>query len=179
MLTRTGAYLFEQRRANRLTRSQLAAAIGYTNIAKGANRIVRLERDGHAADGLLEKIVQALALDHQHVQELINEDRRRFEDDWERGASEAVEPQLRVRVILAIWCGESLPENLSREEAVAFARTRAMDRKLTYVLVWSRKEEVWCYPEGITRVRTMAVGEVAGPFTRLRGHGGKQGFTFG
>src|ERR1700676_1104867 len=124
MLTHTGAYLSEQRRANRLTRSQLAAAIGYTNIGKGANRIVRLERDGDAAHGLLEKIVHVLGLDHQHVQELINEDRRRFEDAWERWASEPVEPQLRVRVIPAIWCGERLPENLSREEAVAVARTR-------------------------------------------------------
>jgi hypothetical protein len=179
MFTSTGAYISEQRRANRLTRAQLAAAIGYTNIAKGADRIVRLERDGHAADGLLEKIVQALGLDRQHVQELINEDRCRFEDAWERWASEPVEPQLRVRVIPAVWCGERLPENLSREEAVAFARTRAMDRKLTYLLVWSRKEEVWCYPEGITRVRTMAVGDVAGPFTRLRGHGDRHGFVFG
>jgi hypothetical protein len=178
MLIRTGAFLYEQRRTHHLTRSQLAAALGYANLGKGANRIVRLERDGIAVHGLLEKIVHVLGLDHQHVKELINEDRRRFEHDWEHWASEPVEPQLRVRVIPAIWCGERLPENLSKEDAVEFARTRAMERRLTYVLVWSRKDEVWCYPDGNTHVRTMAVGEVAGPFTRLRGHGGRQGFVF-
>jgi hypothetical protein len=47
-----------------------------------------------------------------------------------------------------------------------------------YVLVWSRKEEVWRYPEGSTRVVTMKVGEAAGPFTRLRGRGNR-GFIFG
>jgi len=55
MLTRTGAYLFDQRQAKHLTRGQLAAALGYTNIAKGVSRIVHLERDGEAvaadADG--------------------------------------------------------------------------------------------------------------------------------
>jgi hypothetical protein len=45
-------------------------------------------------------------------------------------------------------------------------------------LVWSRKEEIWRYPEGTTFVKTMDVGEAAGPFTRLRGRGNR-GFIFG
>jgi hypothetical protein len=108
----------------------------------------------------------------------VDDDRRRFEEDWNRWASEPVEPQLRFRPFAGLWCGESLPEHLSREQAVEFARTRAMERRLIYVLVWSRKEEVWCYPEGATRVETMNVGEVAGPFTQLRGRGNR-GFIFG
>ena len=108
MLTRTGAYLCEQRRAHRLTRGQLAAALGCTNIAKGANRIVHLERDGMAIDGLLDKVVHVLGLDQQHVQELFHEDRRRFEEDWQRWASEPIEPQLRFRPFAGLWCGESL-----------------------------------------------------------------------
>ena len=44
--------------------------------------------------------------------------------------------------------------------------------------VWSRKEEVWCYSEGATFVKTMDVGEAAGPFTRLRGRGNR-GFIVG
>lgn len=57
----------------------------------------------------------------------------------------------------AIWGGESLPEHLSRDEAIAFASRRAVERHFTYVLMWSRKEEIWCYPEGNTRVVTMEV----------------------
>src|SRR5579863_10253811 len=109
MLTSTGAHIFEQRRAKHLNTHQLAAALGYSNLVKGARRILALERDGTSVPGLLEKVVHALGLDHQHVQELINEDRRRFEDDWEHWASEPVQPKLRFRPFAGLWCGESLP----------------------------------------------------------------------
>jgi hypothetical protein len=178
MLTRTGAYLSEQRQAKHLTRGQLAAALGYTNIGKGANRIVHLERDGIAVGGLVEKIVHELGLDHQHVQELINEDRRRFEEEWNRWASEPVEPELRRRLMAAVWGRAQMPKGLSREEAIEFAKTRAVAERLTYVLVWSRKEEIWCGPEGGILAKAMEVGEAAGPFTRLLGDRNR-GFIFG
>jgi hypothetical protein len=78
----------------------------------------------------------------------------------------------------AIWGRAQMPKALSRAEAVEFAKARAVEARMTYVLVWSRKEEIWCYPEGTTRVATMKVGEAAGPFTRLRGRGNR-GFIFG
>jgi hypothetical protein len=65
-------------------------------------------------------------------------------------------------------------ENPSRRLAFA-ARADYGNR---YVLVWSRKEEIWCYPDGSSGVVTMKVGEAAGPFTRLRGRGNR-GFIFG
>ena len=40
MPTRTGAYLAEQRRIQHLSPQRLAALLGYTNLAKGANRIL-------------------------------------------------------------------------------------------------------------------------------------------
>ena len=67
MPTRTGAYLAEQRRTKQFSPQRLAAAVGYTNLAKGANRILALERDGKAVGGLLEKIVNALGLDREYV----------------------------------------------------------------------------------------------------------------
>jgi hypothetical protein len=41
--TRTGAYLSEQRHARHLNTHQLAAALGYTNLVKGARRILALD----------------------------------------------------------------------------------------------------------------------------------------
>jgi hypothetical protein len=38
-----------------------------------------------------------------------------------------------------------MPKDLSQEEAVEFAKARAVEARMTYVLVWSRKEEIWCY----------------------------------
>jgi hypothetical protein len=37
-----------------------------------------------------------------------------------------------------------MPKDPSREEAVEFAKTRTVEERLTHVLVWSRKEEIWC-----------------------------------
>ena len=48
MPTRTGAYLAEQRRTQHLSPQRLAAALGYTNLAKGARRILALERDAQS-----------------------------------------------------------------------------------------------------------------------------------
>jgi hypothetical protein len=176
--TRLGAYVVEQRRAKHLSPHQLAAAVGYQNVAKGANRILALERDGTTVDGLLDNVIDALGLDAAEVQALIIADHQQFEADWRAWASEPVNPQLRFRPIPAIWCRARLPEDLSRDEAVEFGREQAMVREFTYVVVWTRAEEIWCYPNGSTRVQTMNVGEVAGPVTRLRGRGGRS-FTFG
>ena len=178
MPTRTGAYLAEQRRTKQFSPQRLAAAVGYTNLGKGANRILALERDGKAVGGLLEKIVNALGLDPEYVRTLVAEDRRVFEENWQRWVTEPVEPELRRRLIPAVWGRTQMPKDLSREEAVEFAKARAVDERLIYVLVWSRMEEIWCYPEGTTLVRMMEVGEAAGPFTRLRGRGNR-GFIFG
>ncbi len=179
MRTRTGAYLAEQRQAKHLNPQQLAAAVGYTNLAKGGNRILALERDGDPVDGLLDKVIDVLGLDRRHVQALVADDRRRFEDEWNRWASEPVQPTLRFRAMPAIWCGERLPEPVSRDDAIAFARARAMETHRIYMLVWSRKEEILCRPDGRTSARTIDVGEMPGPCTTLRGRGGKQGFFFG
>ena len=80
MLTRTGAFLAEQRRTKQLSPQRLAAALGYTNLAKGANRILAVERDGNAVDGLLDNIINVLGLDHDQVYALgrhINPKRKR------------------------------------------------------------------------------------------------------
>ena len=178
MPTRTGAYLAEQRRTQHLSPQRLAAALGYTNLAKGARRILALERDGNAVDGLLDNIINVLGLEHDHVHALVAEDRRLFEEAWQHWAGEPVEPELRRRLMAAIWGRAQMPKGLSREEAVAFAKTRAVKSRLTYMLVRSPKEEIWCYPDGSSGVVTMKVGEAAGPFTRLRGRGNR-GCIFG
>src|ERR1700680_4286788 len=145
MPTRTGAYLAEQRRTQHLSPQRLAAALGYTNLTKGARRILVLERDGHVIDGLLDHIIIVLGLDHDLVHALVAEDRRLFEEAWQHWAGEPVEPELRRRLMAAIWGRAQMPKGLSREEAVAFAKTRAVKSRLTYMLVRSRQEGIWRY----------------------------------
>jgi hypothetical protein len=177
-MTRARDYLAGQRRARHLSPHQLAAAVGYTNLAKGANRILAMEREGAAVGPLLDKVIRVLEVDREYVRALVADDRRVFEDAWQQWVDERVEPQLRFRPIAAVWCGAPLPTELSRDEAVQFATRAAVGRGFTYVLVWSRKEEIWCYPNGATFVKIMNPGEAAGPFSRLRGRG-QRGFILG
>jgi hypothetical protein len=177
VLTRTGAYLAAQRRAQHLNSHELAAALGYANVVKGARRVLDLERDGVTIPGLLDKIISTLGLDGEVVRALVEADRRDFQDAWNRWVNEPVQPELRRRLIPAIWGRVEMPKGLSREEAVEFAKSRAVEERLTYVLIPSRREEIWRYPSGRIYVRPMTVGDVQGGVTRLRG--GERGFTFG
>jgi hypothetical protein len=176
MWNRTGQYLAAERQARHLTLGQLARAIGYTHVSKGAQRILALERENVTVPGLIDRMIQALGLNPVYVQSLVEEDRRAFAEEWERWASEPVEPELRFRPFAGLWCGTSLPKGLTHEAAIAYARQRAMTTARTYVLVWSRKEEVWCYPDGRTGTGIMEVGDVAGPCSTLTGG---RGFIFG
>jgi hypothetical protein len=178
MPSRLGAYLTAQRRARNLSPQQLAAAVAYRNLAKGGNRILALERGDRTDHNLLAKVAAALRLDPAHVDALAQADRRARDEAWHAWSAEPVEPELRVRVIPAIWCRVPLADGLSRKEAEMFARTRAVQHGLVHVLAWSRREEVWCYEDGRTLTRTVGVGEMAGPVTWLRGRGAR-GFVFG
>jgi len=178
MQTRTGTYLATQRQAKHLTLGQLARAVGYGNVEKGSRRIQQLEREGRTIDGLLEKICVVLDLDPAHVWSLVEQDRLEFEEAWRAWVNEPVEPRLRVRLIPAVWGRAKLPAGSSREGAVQYARSRAVEHRKVHVLVWNRAEEIWCYEDGRSTVVTMKVGEAAGPFTRPRGRGGS-GFLFG
>ena len=177
-MTLAGDYLAAQRRSKRLSPQQLAAAVGYTNLAKGANRILALERDAAAAGPLLDNVIAVLGLDPEHVRALADDDRCLFADAWQGWVDEPAEPELRFRPIAALWCRAPLPGGVSREEAVQFSSGAAVTRGFTYVLVWSRKEEIWCYPNGTTFVKMMKAGEVAGPCSRWRGRA-RRGFVVG
>jgi hypothetical protein len=168
-MNRTGRYLAERREARGFTRAQLAAAVGYRNIGKGARRIVALERENAAVGDLVERVVRALDLDPEHVRSLVEADRRDAVAAWERWADEPVEPELRFRPIAALWIRTPLPAGLSRADAVAYASGRAVTTGMTHVLVWSRREEAWCYPDGSSGTHLATPGEAAGPASIIGG----------
>ena len=87
-----------------------------------------------------------------------------------------MEPELRFRPFAGLWCRASLPQGLTHDEAIAYARGVATTAERTYVLVWSRKEEVWCYPDGRTGVGIAKAGEVVGPCSTIASG---CGFVFG
>lgn len=148
MPTLVGAFIEEQRRLAGLSRSQLATLIGYQNVSKGASRITELEREGARTPDVLQRVVAALRLNEGDVLTLVEEDQRRAREAWKRWADEPVAPVLRSRPFPALWCGEALPVGLTRDEAIAHARSRAVERRWVYVLMWNRREVVWCDTDG-------------------------------
>ncbi len=174
MPSKTGSYIAAHRQSKRLTPQQVAAAAGFKNLASGGNRILALEREGVTpVPELLDHIVAILELDRDHVHALVAEDRRDLHDAHERWISEPVAPELRRRLMPAIWQRVQMPHSLSWAEAVEFAKTGAVDEKRTFVLMWSRRLELWCYPTGEVYERHKNVGDVVGPVARLRGRGGR------
>lgn len=137
MKNRTGAFVAAQRHAHQLTPAQLAVRAGYTNTSKGARRIVALERYGVVVDGLLDRLIDALDLDRVYFLTLVEDDRRAYEEAWERWADEPVAPELRFRALPAVWFRTSLPADISQPDAVTYAKDRAATTRLTHVLAWS------------------------------------------
>jgi len=146
--THLGSYLAAQRTSRRLTLGQLARRIGYRNLEKGSRRLQQLERDGRIVDGLLERVAAALDLNPEHIIALVEQDRRELEEAWQAWVSEPVEPQLRMRVMAAVWKREKVPTELSREGAIRYASARAVETQKGHVLMWNRGERIWCYRTG-------------------------------
>jgi hypothetical protein len=178
MPTRTGAYLAVQRRTQHLSPQRLAAALGYTNLTKGARRILRSNATAMPSTDCWTTSSTSSDWTTTSCMPWSPRTAGSSKRPGNTGPANPLNRNCGRRLMAAIWGRAQMPKGLSREEAVAFAKTRAVKSRLTYVLVWSRNEEIWCYPDGSSGVVTMKVGEAAGPFTRLRGRGNR-GFIFG
>ncbi|WP_152054393.1 helix-turn-helix domain-containing protein, partial [Tautonia marina] len=125
--------LFKQRRVERnLTFGQLARMVGYENLSRGSNRIQAFERGGKVAPDLLEKLVEALEIDHQDVRRMAAEDYR----DWLAWANEPVRPYLVLRYMACVYQRIELPDDLLEPEAAeAYASQVAKMKRLMVCLV--------------------------------------------
>ena len=168
---KTGQHFKATRLSRGLTPQRLAAQVGYRNVNRGANRILAFESQGVITKDLFSKLITGLSLDPDHVRALVEEDRRAYYQAWEDWASQPVEPQLVFRTSgPCIWFHKSLPAGLTKEQAVAFTKGLvAQSDGFTYVLIWSRKEEVWFYPNRHVCERTRRAGAMGGPYNTLRG----------
>ena len=161
-----------QRLAQNLTFGDLARLVGYKNIAKGANRIVRFEREGIVDDELLIKIAKALAIDWATVEELADQDRQEHIEAWTKWADEPVPMRLVIRWMAAIYSERLLPEEITTPEAAEeFACEQARQLKRQLCLVLSRRKSVWITEEGVILSRTEATpfGGPNEPWMQLKG----------
>ncbi len=116
MVKLTGKYFKEQRLKQGLNTAELARLMGYKNVSKGMNRIIDLERENIIIPEVLKRIVEALNLDHDHVNNLIKKDRDEDKRKFEEWVNEPVEMYYIMRLMPTIYLSYDLPTNINTEE---------------------------------------------------------------
>jgi transcriptional regulator with XRE-family HTH domain len=166
-----GSFFHNQRISQGLSLGQLARMVGYGNVSKGANKIVRFERDGIITEELLARLADALGIDLPTVERLIEQDRQEHLRAWEEWVSQPVPMQLIVRYVAAFYGRVKLPEEITtHEQAEAFAREYAKQHRLKVCLAVSRRHSVWIDAEGQVYARTEATPDDPNvPYMRLKG----------
>jgi hypothetical protein len=147
--------------------------VGYRNVSKGANKIVRFEREGRVTEELLTRLAAALHIDPPTVEGLIERDRQNYLQEWEEWVNLPVPMQLIVKYIPAVYGTVDLPETVETpEQAEAFARAYAKHNKRQVCLAVSRRLSVWIDRQGQVYARTEATPDGPNvPFMRLKGSG--------
>lgn len=172
MPMRVASHFKAQRLAKNLSLGDVARLVGYKNIAKGANRIVRFEREGIIDDELLIKIAKTLAIDWATVEELAEQDRQEHIEAWNKWADEPVPMKMVLRLMAAIYSTCPLPSEITTpEEAEKYACAVARLRRMQVCLVLQRRQSVWIDTHGVVLRRTEATpfGDPNLPWMRLKG----------
>jgi transcriptional regulator with XRE-family HTH domain len=179
MSNHLGSYFRDQRIEQGLSLGQLARLVGYRNVSKGADKIVRLERQGQVTEELLARLAETLRIDLPTVEDLIDRDHQERLREWEAWVSQPVPMRLIVKYIPGVYGTVQLPEEITTpEQAEAFACAYAKEYRRQVCLAVSRRLSIWIDREGQVYARTEATpGCPNTPLMRLRGTG--RTFLFG
>ncbi len=106
---------------------QLAELSGYQNRSKWAIKICNFEREGVGDDEMVRKVIQALEIDHQEVQDAIQKDYA----IWEQWANEPISMQMIVRLIGPVCMIHHMPPEITtREVSIEYAQKYAKENDL-------------------------------------------------
>lgn len=171
MDTNIGRVISQARQNAGLNRPQLAQAAGYKNLAKGANKIVSLEREGHGTTELLARLQEALQLPASVVEDALAKDRAEQTARWNQWASQPIRSYLVKRYMPAVYGREELPETIARiEDAKRYASSVACREHRKVCLVWSRRIRLWFDGTGaLVRREVVGPGSSGGPAMRVGG----------
>jgi len=171
---------FEQKRLDLgLKPSQLARLADCVNVQKNGSRIRSFELSGNIGEGLFEKIAAVLEIDAGTVEQLVEQDRREFFEEWLAWVNQPIQPYLVIRLIAAIYSRRAVPPEITTmEEAGRWASAIAREIQKRCCLVWNRRISCWFCEDGTLMKRTEAVpGEPNVPWIKIGGKG--PAFLFG
>ncbi len=158
--------IYRHRALKGLNFGQLAELSGYKNRSKWAIKICNFEREGVGDDEMVGRVIQALEIDHEEVQEAIQKDYA----IWEKWADEPVEMQMLLRYSGVIILIHDMPQEItSQEEAIEYAQNYAKENGLRVCLVLSRRESVWIAADGHMHISQTTPGVPNIPFASVGG----------
>ncbi|MBN9519773.1 helix-turn-helix domain-containing protein [bacterium] len=135
--------------------AEVARRLGYTNISKCANKVLRLEREGVADDHFVRRLAAVLGISDGVVAYLCRADRLAYERAWREWADQPVPVRVVVRAVPGFMVELAVTVDVTRpEEVVAFGRAYAARHHKKVFVVLSRRRTV-----GITES-----GEIDGTF---------------
>src|SRR5262249_7336650 len=154
--------------------------IGYHNVSKGSNKIIRFEREGVITEELLARLADALHIELPTVEQLIEQDRQERLREWEEWVNQPVPMCLVVKYMPAVYGTVPLPEEVTMpEQAEAFACEYAKEHRRQACLAVSRRLSIWIDTEGQVCARTEAKPDCPNvPFMQLKGSGRRFLFRF-
>jgi transcriptional regulator with XRE-family HTH domain len=168
MTTHLSRFFRQRREARKLSFGDVARLLGYTNVAKGANKVIKFERDGFIQPELFRKLAAVLEISDDDIRRCIEADKA----EWETWADEPIEPHLVARIMCAVYSTKSIPPELraSREAMEEFASAFAKERKWRVWLVLSKRTRIWFNENGDrTGVTEDSFEESFGPYMQVGG----------
>jgi hypothetical protein len=168
-------YVRRQRELKGIRLGPLAETLGYKNRGKnrGCRLILEFEREGIVTEEFLMKLIHALQLDEDEINEAMEKDRV----EWEEWANEPVPMQMILTPLLAVNILRALPPEITTsEEAENYARDHAKKKGCRVCLVLSRRESLWIGDDGEVKCRSHAKRGVPNiPYATV---GGRRKFLF-
>lgn len=144
-----GEFLKDRRVARGLRRSEVARLLGYENVSKGSARLHSLEEGRWVSRDFLVRLIEALQIEPQVVQDLIEQDRKEHIAAWEKWADQPTPMTAAIRLIPGFIAGINLPDDVTTpEQAVAWAVETATQRRLKVFIVVSRRLSYTVHEDG-------------------------------
>ncbi len=131
MSTHLSRFFRQRREVRKLSFGDVARLLGYKNVAKGSNKVIKFERDGNIRPDLFSKLAAVLEISAEDIRRCIQEDKA----DWQRWSDEPIEPHLVARIMCAVYSTKRIPTELqeSQEAMEEFASAFAKERQMAGV----------------------------------------------
>jgi len=166
MSTHLSRFFRQRRQSLKMSFGDVARRLGYVNVTKGSNKVIKFEMDGCIRPDLFRKLAKVLEVSNDDIRRCIEADR----GEWQAWADEPITPHLVARVMCAVYSTKSIPPELhaSREAMEEFASAFAKEWKWRVWLVLSKRTRVWFDEKGErTGITEDRFEECFGPYMRL------------